>query len=240
MALSPNGQTLYVIDSPEAPGVTVCSISNGAFLCNSKTGSHLNNPTAIAVSPDGQYAYITDAASNNITVCAIDGDSLNCSEPQGSNFDQPWGIAISPDGTTAYITDNNGISYTTCSVSGMTLDSCVMKPLLTAELIEQGTPRGIAISPDGETAFIAVSQGNSGINVCNVTGTTISCTSPIVNPDFLFTDPQHVALTKDGSKLISVNLNDGNGTVVVCDVNNQAINNCNANYIGMPEGVAAF
>ena len=238
LALSPDGQTAYVIDDSEAPGVTVCPISNGSFSCSSMTGINLYNPKAIAVSPDGLYAYITDAASGNVTICTINGSSLTCGQQKGG-FNQPWGIALSPDGKSAFITDSSAISYTSCSVSGSTLDTCMMKPLITTDVNQQGEPQGIALSPDGKTAFIAMSQGNAGINVCNVTDTTIFCTSPAVNPDCLFTNPQYVALTKDGSKL-AVTTSNGNGTVVVCDVNNQAIDNCNANQITWPQGVAAF
>ncbi|HEY0480998.1 MAG TPA: hypothetical protein VGD37_25960 [Kofleriaceae bacterium] len=87
-------QTTLSIDAEDVPGV------DGAF------GDVVSGPHAIAFTPDGAYALIVDAGSED--VLAIDaraGIEAALLRPLPGHL--PEGIAIAPDGSVAYIDERN-------------------------------------------------------------------------------------------------------------------------------------
>ena len=110
------------------------------------------SPTAIAIAPDGQTAYVADYDGEVTPIDLATGTAEPSIEGVGI---YPAAIAITPDGQTAYVA-NQG--------SGAT-GTVVPIDLATGE---QGAaiaigkkPRAIAIAPDGQTAYVANYEGES-------------------------------------------------------------------------------
>jgi YVTN family beta-propeller protein len=100
------------------------------------------NPTEAALSPDGNFAFITDSGQNEVVPVDLNNESASTPIAVGSN---PIGIAITPDGKRAYVTDFGSNNVTPIDLSTNTA----------GEPIAVGSnPIGIAITPDGKRAYV--------------------------------------------------------------------------------------
>jgi len=78
-------------------------------------------PLAIAITPDGNYAYVTNLGSNTISVIATATNMVVATIPDVSS---PSGVAVTPDGKHAYV--SNGGSNTVsviATASNMAVDT---------------------------------------------------------------------------------------------------------------------
>ena len=108
-------------------------------------------PSDVAVTPDGEYAYVTSTSQNNSAVSVISTTTNKVTatiKVDGSN-----GVAITPDGKYAYVTsqfseppniDENFVSVIS-TVSNK----------VTAKIPLSGSPTGLALTPNGEFAYVA-------------------------------------------------------------------------------------
>ena len=101
------------------------------------------NPQGIAITPDGNYAYVTNFNSNNVSVIQISTNTVVATVAVGTN---PQGIAITPDGNYAYVTNSSSNNVSVIQISTNTVVATVAV----------GTnPYGVAITPDGNYAYVA-------------------------------------------------------------------------------------
>ena len=145
MVIDPSGRFAYV--ATQGGGVCAYRINavNGQLTiagCASISGSTY----AVAVNPNGQFAYATDGSSSgNVLVFSINqttGALTQVGSPvsAGSN---PEGVAVSPSGNFLYVTNYVGNSVSAFSIGGggSTLTS------LGAAVAAGSTPQGIAVTP---------------------------------------------------------------------------------------------
>jgi YVTN family beta-propeller protein len=128
---------------------------------------------------------------------------------EGPRRHGPVDIAIAPDCATAYVT-----SYTHSWTDGTWHDrggkvtpidlatGTPGKPILVG-----GSPSGIAITPDGATAYVTSPDNNTVVPINLATGTP---GKPIPAGD----DPQAIAINPQGTAAYVVNMNGGNVTVL--------------------------
>jgi YVTN family beta-propeller protein len=64
-------------------------------------------PLAVAITPDGNYAYVSNLGSNTISVIATASNTVVATI---SDVSSPSGVAVTPDGKHAYV--SNGGSNT--------------------------------------------------------------------------------------------------------------------------------
>ena len=87
-------QTTLSVDAQDVPGI------DGAF------GDVVSGPHALAFTPDGAFALVVDASSEDLlAIDARTGAEAALLRPLPGH--QPEGIALSPDGTLAYIDERN-------------------------------------------------------------------------------------------------------------------------------------
>jgi DNA-binding beta-propeller fold protein YncE len=109
-------------------------------------------------------------------------------------FENPLQVAVTPDGSMALVTsfgslDGSGGAVTLINVSNNKIAGTVMMPF-------QVTPNGLAISPDGTTAYIGNFNVPGQILVMNIASQMITATiSNVVQY------PSGLTLTPDGSQL---------------------------------------
>jgi YVTN family beta-propeller protein len=125
LAITPNGATLYVANSGVFDVVNgqVMQISDGTTvtpvdLATGTAGHPITvgtEPEAVAITPDGTTAYVTNAASN--TVSPIDIATNTAGSPIAVNgiSPAPDAIAITPDGATAYVIANGIVPIDTAT-----------------------------------------------------------------------------------------------------------------------------
>jgi len=169
-------------------------------------------PDAIAITPSGTRAYVTNYTSNSVTPIDLQTGKALPSIALGS-VAGPAGIAIAPDGGTAYVTD--------AGASGTLGDTITPIDLLTDKTLPAITvgpgPEGIAITPDGARAYVA----DAGAFVPGQTGSIGSTVTPVdltTNKALaaipVGNAPAGIAITPNGSTALVANVNSGSVTPI--------------------------
>jgi len=157
-------------------------------------------PVKVAITPDGNTAYVVNSRTGSDNVSAIDlttNTVVGSPIPVGFN---PLDIAITPDGTTAYVVNN---SPDNVSVLDLTTNTVVGSP------IPVGTnPSGIAITPDGNTAYVPNFLSDD-VSVIDLTTNTV-----VGLPILVGIKPHDIAITPDGNTAYVVNIGSGNVSVI--------------------------
>ena len=147
-------------------------------------------PEKIAFTADGKRALVTEAAEG--TVAEIDTVSGKVLRHLSTGGTQPAGVAVTPDGRLAMVT--NSFSG---SVGFVHLDTgkTDVVPLL-------GMPYDVVLSPDGATAYVAVSQLDQ-VAVIDVAKREITARITVGRR------PRALSITPDGKTLITANMSQG-------------------------------
>ena len=218
-AAAPSAWTAYVV-SYNTDAVIPVNTATHAVGAPITVGS---GPSAIAITPDGSTAYVTDEGTTNtapgfVTPIDLSTNTPGTAIPVGSG---PDAIAITPNGSAAYVGNYNDQTVTPINLVTNTAGTPI--PV-------GGAPTSIAITPDGSTAYVGRAY-ESGIQLDLTTnsiqtgaspsgfasaitpdGATVVGTSPqynnvdVVNPASdtgstvaVLNDPEGVAITPDGS-----------------------------------------
>jgi 6-phosphogluconolactonase (cycloisomerase 2 family) len=163
LAVSPDGSSLYVVsqDQSQASGkIDQFDISSGNGTISPKTPASITvgkAPRQIAVSPEGNYAYLTITGTGSPAIQQLTVDSngklaLNGTQTTvGANPDE---ISVSSDGSSVYVQALNGggIDQYDATAGVLTAKS----PLI---VTTTSTPYNLALHPDGATAYVMSSSG---------------------------------------------------------------------------------
>lgn len=162
IATSPNGLYVYMVNGSMsgAGGVSQFTVGAGGTL-SPDTPLSVNGgdvPWAIAVSPDGQYAYAANSDDGSIFQYTI-GAGGELTQDSGATvyaWEVPDAIAISPNGQDAYVANDvgsansaNGISQYTIGVGGM------LTPDSPATAASADNPSALVVSPNGQYVYVA-------------------------------------------------------------------------------------
>jgi DNA-binding beta-propeller fold protein YncE len=159
IAISPDGSKAYISDPSNDQIVPVNLTTTPATV--EPAIDVAANPEGIAFSPDGQTAYVVDndnpgapnhtagskAGVTPITVAANSPGTLITGVGP-----QPFAIAVAPNGKTAYVTEN--ASNAPGEVFPIDLSTETAGTAIPISPEGDGLP-GIAITPDGSTAYVA-------------------------------------------------------------------------------------
>ncbi len=182
-ASTPAGWTAYVVSFADDAVIPVDTATHavGAAIA---VGSA---PSAIAITPDGSTAYVTDEGTTTttpgfVTPIALSTNTPGAPIPVGSG---PDAIAITPDGRTAYVGNYNDDTVTPVDL----VTDAAGTPIPVG-----APPTAITISPDGSTAY--VTQGFAA-DVIPINTATNTAAAGILNTN----DGYASAITPDGSTL---------------------------------------
>jgi YVTN family beta-propeller protein len=166
IAVSPDGQTIYVTDSgtsiPAEAGDTVSVIDAAT---DAVTGSITvgNAPAGAAFSPDGTTAYVANSDDNTVSVIDVATETAINTINVGTD---PGSVAVSPDGSTVYVGTRQGISVID------TASDTVTASISQSEAI----PFDVVLSPDGQTLY----AGAGELLVISTKTDTVSATNSSV------------------------------------------------------------
>ncbi|HEY3361485.1 MAG TPA: TIR domain-containing protein [Methanosarcina sp.] len=206
VAVSPEGTKVYVVNGL-SNNVSVIN----AFTNTVTTSVTVENPFAVVITPDGNYAYVT-SAENIVSVINTLTDIITATIRVGN---RPFGVAVSPDGKKVYVAN-----YGSNTVS--VIDTAT-NTVLTA--INVGNcPYGISVATDGTKVYVANSVstsatgggknaiGNNGPGSVTVIDTATNTVIAMVEVGVM---PTEVAVTPDSKKVYVSNL--ASNTVSVID-----------------------
>lgn len=159
VAVSPTRPVAYVTNYADDT-ITPIDLATGRAEKPMKAGP---GPAGIAVTPNGKWAYVTDAGSSPLgdTVTPI---NLATGKPAktirvGAG---PQGIAITPDGRRAYVANAGAIVTGQVGKIGHTVTPINLVTRHPMRAIDVGNaPIGVAVSSDGSTVFVTNSYSGS-------------------------------------------------------------------------------
>lgn len=153
VAFTPDGTKAYVVNS----GSNTVSVIHVAFQFGTPilVGADLNGlngpneipvgqePQAIAITPDGLHAYVTNFADGTVSILNLTSDTVEGDPIQVG--DGPDGVAVSPDGMKVVVVNFNSRNASVIDTSTNTVTKTIEVGLL---------PVKATFSPDGATLFI--------------------------------------------------------------------------------------
>jgi YVTN family beta-propeller protein len=202
IALNPTGNhTAAVLQMGAPQSVTVFNTLTGAVLQNyaPPLGNHSGSSTGITYTPNGAYLLFSQDGGYGPAFVAI--ASVNPTTGLLSNYAQ---VGVSLDvNESGYLTTVNCFTYntTTTPPSGSppgTTGSIEIPCGQTVSVVSDGAytayPTGIAISPNGNTAYVVLDNNDT------LTSIDLTKTSPIEGPEIRVGNvPHSVVISPDGS-----------------------------------------
>ncbi|NJN36007.1 MAG: lactonase family protein [Nitrospiraceae bacterium] len=214
LAISSIGRFLYVANSTSNT-ITAFQVESSGLLTQvpqagpgtNPVSTNVTGPTALAMSSNGQFLYVTNGASNTVTAFRVETSGLltlippvgPTPNPVPTGGTTPNGIAVEPNGTHLYIANRGG------TVSAFTVDSDGLLTLAPASgaaqnptptLVAGSTPVALTISQDGQFLYVANSGGTvSAYTIASGSGTLIPITQLLGNPFRAGVTPSAIAVS---------------------------------------------
>jgi YVTN family beta-propeller protein/VCBS repeat-containing protein len=253
VALSPDGSLAYVTNI-DSDTVSVIDAATHTVIDADPATPEVDAipvgswPYAVAFSPDGSVAYVTDQVSDTVSVIDTATHTVVDTDPATPGVDPirfgftPYVVAFSPDGGLAYVTNSTGVSV---------IDTAT-HTIVDADPVTPGvdpirfnfTPYGVAFSPDGGFAYVTNSNGVSVIDTATHTVIDADPATPAVDAIPVGT-PLAVAFSPDGS--FAYVTHEGGGTVSVIDTVTHTVIDTDADTpavdaipVGSGPGLVAF
>jgi DNA-binding beta-propeller fold protein YncE len=219
LAASPDGRSLYVLDTSGLGAVTQYSVGAGGALtlkspATVPTGAAV--PTRLAVSPDGRSVYVTnynDAVVSQYSVgadgalmpkspatvptAACPGILLGCG---------PVGVAVSPDSRSVYVTNDPPLFGESGVISQYTAGADGTLSPKSPPTVPTGTnPFELAVTPDGLSVYVTDSGLPQGAVLQYSVGAdrTLTPKTPPAVP--AGADPLGIAVSPDGESVYAAN-----------------------------------
>ncbi len=186
--------------------VTPIDTANNTALASIAVG---RGPFAVAITPDGKYAYVTDKLDGTVSVIDTSTNTNTGTTIKVGNL--PFGIAMCPNGN-AYVANFGSGTVSVIDTSTNKVVSTINSGLF---------PLGVACSPDGKTVYIA-NFGGSLLGVPSpyipmVQGSIIpidTSTNKAGTPIKVGTGPYAVCFSPDSSTAYVPNAGSSNVSVI--------------------------
>ncbi len=142
------------------------SVINASNYSTVKTITGFKKPLSIAPLQGKGEIFVANSGSNTISVISTTTDTISFNITVGQN---PVSMAFTPDSKLAYVTNSNN----TGNISTISVINTTTYNVVNTIRLQGGSAGGIAISPDGLQAFVAIvgskyiaiiNTSNSGVN----------------------------------------------------------------------------
>ena len=181
--------------------VSVVDTNTGALLATIKVAG---SPTAVAVSPVADRAYVAMSGTNSVAVIDTVAHKVIDINTATSTVDNikvgvgPSAIVVSPDGKRVYV--SNGSSNTASAI-----DTATNKEV--AKVTVGSSPTGMAVSPDNSRLYALSSSADTLTVVNTVTGAKIGSVN-------VGDSPRGIVLSANGQRAYVTNYNTDQVAVV--------------------------
>jgi YVTN family beta-propeller protein len=215
VAVSPDGQRLYVANYGGSANVGVYNATTGAGITTLNT---LGSPHGLAITPDGSKLYVTLQSVGDVEVWDLATHTRITSVTVGAG---PVPIAIDQTGTLA-VTGQQWAE--TVSVIDVASDTVL------TSIPVGGAPGGIAILPDSSLAYVAISFGTAS-QVVKV----IDLSTYAVDTIPMASTVDDVAASRDGSRVYVLS---GTNAIYTIEVDTNAVINTGTVIGGQASGLS--
>ncbi|HEV2546877.1 MAG TPA: YncE family protein [Stellaceae bacterium] len=149
--LSINGKEVKVVDT--------VSVSAAAPAAAAPTKEQ---PSAIAITPDGKRALVAKFLAHKVAVLAIDGQKVTYTKYDMATGLYPYNVAITPDGKLAIAGNNGGQGSSDGQVdTAAIIDLEADPPRVIDQVVVGDGPEGLAMSPVGGYAAELILNGSN-------------------------------------------------------------------------------
>src|ERR1051326_5447445 len=156
--------TLIWSVNPSDDSVSVIRSDNNTRLAKIAVG---DEPQSVTLTPDGQYAYVANAAANSVTVIKINNpawgafsaavDSSAGVNGQLSTGSEPWNVVVSPDGRRAFVANSAQDTISVIDTASRAILGHVdlrNSVLNDPDRKRHFQPRGLAVSADSTKLYV--------------------------------------------------------------------------------------
>jgi YVTN family beta-propeller protein len=216
IAITPDGTRAYVTYGDPNSGVFSLMVISGLDTATPTVSQNISlpagsNPYSIAITPDGQTAYIGYEGMGQLGVVTgvttgTPTISSTISLPVPS---APEALAITPDGSTLYVADAGVDGDHIQTVVGVETATPSMGASL--PLSSGAFPVTVAITPDGKYAYVGEYSNNDLVVVRNASSASPTLSS---TPLPIGAVPIGLAISPDGNTLYAGKLNTGNVALI--------------------------
>jgi YVTN family beta-propeller protein len=189
MAFTPDSKTLYVLG-----GTSKKMLLTPVRTATGKAGRPLSLPspaTAMVMTPDGRFVYVSDLFRNVVTVVRTATNRIVARV----TVNDALALAAAPDGKTVYVGGADPVTGAGEVFPVSTATNTAGAPI---QVSPDGDLTAIAVTPDGTTAYAALGFNDEVVPIDTATRTAQTPIPVGVNPSQL-------AVTRDGSTLYVVN-----------------------------------
>ena len=222
LAISPNGQFLYVASKASKASVSIFEIGAGGALtplecAASKDCRTQSEPAGVATSPNGQFLYVANEGSDSVSAYSIDEHGQltkrKCGEIEDCATEgRPFGVAVTTNSQFLYTTNLESSTVSAFRIS----DDGALTPIECSGCRTGSSPTGISVSPNGQFLFVA-NRGSNTISPFRIeaggTLSAIECAAEQCNTE---SEPTGIAVSPDGEYLYSTDA--GSNTVSIFQI----------------------
>jgi YVTN family beta-propeller protein len=204
------------------------SVSANAIIDRSVATIHVGlNPSGVAITPDGRFAYVANNNTNQIagydSVSVIDLQTNKVIKViYNSIFEQLGDVAINNKGTKVYITNSNSTNIIVIDVATNTVETIIGG-------ITSG-PLNIVLTPDSTRAYVSNPTDNTVSAIDLVSNTVIGSQIPVG------ASPGGLSVTPDGKFVYVANFvspdPDAGSISVISTATNTVVETIKAGFVG--------
>ena len=188
--LSLDGKTAYLSAEDEG-ALTVVDVATGKSIRSVPVGKE---PEGVLTSPDGKRVYVTSEVANMVHVVDPEAGKVLKNIAVGK---RPRRMVLAADGKELWVTNELGASISIVSTAGLSVID-TLKFEIKGMRADDITPVGIALAPDGKTAYVGLGRANhvAWVDVAS---------RKVTNTVLVGKRAWYVAVTRDGSRLFVAN-----------------------------------
>jgi 6-phosphogluconolactonase len=168
MQIAPSGKFLY-ISAPIQSGnqslgaVAVFSLNAGVPTLVGLTTTADNNPSGLAISPNGSYLYTANATANSVSIYSISSAgtlSQVTGSPLSANFQRPVAVTVDPKGQYLYVANQGANNIASFSISSTTgFPAAVTDSPFACE----NSPSFVLLDPSSSYLYVGNQASGSGL-----------------------------------------------------------------------------
>lgn len=244
IAIHPSGKFAYAVNqiSNSVSGYTIDPLSgalSGIDLNGSASGTTIatrTSPFSIAITPDGQYAYVANAIETDSAICASGCGSVSTYSVDTTTGaltpitsiaagKTSYSVAVDPSGQYAYVANGAGGTGNNGDVWVYTIAGGTLTATGTPVLAGIG-PRAVTTDPSGKYVYV-VNGGSNDISAYAISGpalTRINCSTytgsgAVCNSQNFLAGTGPIAISIDSSGQYVYVANSGDNTVSAYSIN---------------------
>ena len=198
--------TAYVTDSGIPAVYEINTTTNEVVATVSSGDFSFSIPYVIAITPDGEHAYVADNGNFFVYVFDTKSNIVTAAIPLPDSTNAT-SITVSPDGKTVYV--GVGSQIEVIETSSNTVIGFI-------SLLDAALPLNITFTPNGKYAYVADPATNARIYVIDTTNLTVIA---IVEPQDPELYPFALVMTSNGLQAYASYTSPGGGAFLIIDTN---------------------